>query len=75
MENLEALDKRGEKQAQKGREALSKVKTMTWFNKTTSMIDKTMALFDKTKPMNTLFRNWGRFSNLRLECGVAIAIR
>ena len=30
------------------------------------MIDKTMALFDKTKPMNTLFRNWGRFSNLRL---------
>ena len=39
------------------------------------MIDKTMALFDKTKPMNTLFRNWGRFSNLRLECGVAIAIR
>ena len=51
----EGYGKRVEKQAQKGWEALDKVKTMTLFNKTTSMIDKTMALFDKTKPMNTLF--------------------
>ena len=51
LENLEGLDKKDVKQAQKGWEALSKVKTMTLFIKSTSMIDKTMALFDKTKTL------------------------
>ena len=52
--SLDALDKKVARQAQKGWEALSKVKTATMDVKTTSMDDKTATMNDKTTSMNRL---------------------
>ena len=54
--SLAGLDKRIESKAQKGWEALSKVKTATMDVKTTSMDDKTTTMNDKTTSMNRFYR-------------------